>query len=222
MDPPVKIRVKICCIQDADEARLAIAHGADALGLVGPMPSGPGIIDAERIRAIAATVASPVRSFLLSSAWEAATLLRQVDEAGVTTLQLVDEVSGEVLRALRAARPALELVQVIHVGGPDALSQARAVAPLVDAVLLDSGFPWAPVPELGGTGRTHDWAVSARVVAAIDKPVWLAGGLRPENVAAAVARVRPYGIDICTGVRSDGRLDPAKLAAVMAAVRAAA
>jgi phosphoribosylanthranilate isomerase len=95
------------------------------------------------------------------------------------------------------------------------------VAPEVDALLLDSGNQSLPVKELGGTGRTHDWSVSRRIVEAAPVPVYLAGGLTPDNVGEAVRRVRPFGVDVCSGVRSGGRLDEARLAAFAAAVRAA-
>jgi phosphoribosylanthranilate isomerase len=85
------------------------------------------------------------------------------------------------------------------------------VAPHVNAILLDSGNPSAAVKELGGTGRVHDWELSRRIREAVDVPVYLAGGLRPENVAEAVARVGPFGLDVCSGVRSDGRLDRDKV-----------
>jgi phosphoribosylanthranilate isomerase len=112
-------------------------------------------------------------------------------------------------------------MQVIHVTGPEVLAGATAVAPLVDAILLDTGSPSAAVKELGGTGRTHDWAVSRQIREAVDVPVFLAGGLRADNVAAAIRQVRPGGIDVCTGVRTEGRLDPDKLARFVEAVRQA-
>ncbi len=83
----------------------------------------------------------------------------------------------------------------------------------VDALLLDSGRPSAEVPELGGTGRIHDWSVSREIVRSVGVPVILAGGLRSDNVAEAVAAVVPFAVDVCTGIRTNGRLDPVKLEA---------
>ena len=96
-----------------------------------------------------------------------------------------------------------------------------AYAPFVDAFLLDSGKPGAAIPTLGGTGDVHDWDISAAFVAASPRPVFLAGGLTAANVGAAIARVRPFGVDLCSGVRTDDRLDAAKLAAFVGAVRQA-
>ncbi len=217
-------RVKICCIASVEEARLALAHGASALGLVSAMPSGPGVIADARIAEIAAaTRDAALRSFLLTSRVTAEAIAAQHAAAGTTTLQLVDHVPHDELRRLRGLCPGVELVQVIHVTGEASVDEALAAAPLVDALLLDSGNPALVVKELGGTGRTHDWSLSRRIRDAVfPLPLWLAGGLRVHNVGEAIAAVRPHGLDLCTGVRSDGRLDATKLAAFMQAVRAAA
>ena len=219
MDSILRPRIKVCCIASVDEAWTAIRAGASALGLVSAMPSGPGVIGDELIAEIAARVPPGVASFLLTSAADADAIIRQQRTARVNTLQLVDAVPLDVYPILRAELPGIALVQVIHVRGPESLDEAREVAPHVHALLLDSGNPAAAVKELGGTGRVHDWEVSRRIVDAVDVPVWLAGGLRPDNVVGAVARVGPFGLDVCSGVRTDGRLDAAKLQAL---VRAAA
>lgn len=224
---PARPLVKICCIASVDEAHLAIAAGARALGLVSAMPSGPGVIDEATIAAIARDVAAThgtaVRTFLLTSRQTAAGVIEQHQRCRTTTLQLVDDLPPAELRALRAALPGVELVQVVHVTGVASAAAALAVAPLVDALLLDSGNPDAVVKELGGTGRTHDWAVSARIraaAAALGKPLWLAGGLHAGNVGQAVATVQPQGLDLCSSVRVDGRLDAQRLAAFFAALPA--
>jgi phosphoribosylanthranilate isomerase len=183
------------------------------------------VIDEATIAQVAQAIADAhgpaVQTFLLTSQTTAAAIMAQHRRCGTTTLQLVDAVPHDDLRRLRDALPGVQLVQVVHVTGPASLDEAVAVAPLVDAVLLDSGNPQAAVKELGGTGRTHDWALSAQIraaVAALGRPVWLAGGLQPQNVAAAVAAVRPAGLDLCSGVRQGGRLDAARLAAFFSAL----
>ena len=214
-------RIKICCITTPEEAALAVRHGAAALGLVSSMPSGPGVISEEQIAAIAARVPPGVATFLLTSRTTAVEILAQQRLCGVNTLQLVDRIAPGAHATLRSVLPGIKRVQVIHVGGEESVEEARAVAPEVDALLLDSGDPSLPVKELGGTGRTHDWSVSRRIVAAVPVPVYLAGGLTPDNVGEAIRQVRPFGVDVCSGVRSGGRLDEARLAAFTAAVRAA-
>lgn len=210
-------RIKICCIASRDEASLAIRHGASALGLVSAMPSGPGPIDEELIAEIAAAVPPPIATFLLTSATRPDAIVAQARACRPTVLQLVDAVEPGVYHALRAEVPWVKIVQVIHVTGPDSLDEALGVAPRVDALLLDSGNPNLVVKELGGTGRVHDWRVSRAIVERANVPVFLAGGLNVANVAQAIRAVRPFGVDLCSGVRSNGLLDERKLVAFVAA-----
>lgn len=204
-------RVKVCCIASVEEARVAVECGASALGLVSEMPSGPGVIDETLIAEIAVRVPPPVATFLLTCKQDAASIIEQQRRCRVNTLQLCDRVSVEVYEELRAELPGVSLVQVVHVGGEDSFAEALHVARHVDALLLDSGNQSLAVKELGGTGRTHDWRVSRRIVEAAPVPVFLAGGLKPENVAEAVSTVRPFGLDVCSGVRTEGHLDEEKL-----------
>lgn len=211
-------RVKICCIGSAEEARLAVECGASAVGLVSRMPSGPGVIAEELISEIAARVPPPVATFLLTCGQEAAGIVAQQRRCRTNTLQLCDRVGAEVYGELRAQLPGVALVQVVHVGGVESVEEALAAARHVDALLLDSGNQSLPVKELGGTGRVHDWRVSREIRERAPVPVFLAGGLNPSNVAEAVAAVRPFGLDVCSGVRTGGRLDELKLRAFFAAV----
>lgn len=214
-------RIKVCCISSPEEAQLAVAAGAHALGLVSHMPSGPGVIGEALIAEIAARVPPAIGSFLLTSAQDAATIAGQQRRCRVNTLQICDALSAREYATLRYALPGVSLVQVIHVQGAESVDEARGIAPSVDGILLDSGNPNAAVKELGGTGRVHDWATSRQIVEAVDVPVFLAGGLHAGNVGDAIRAVRPYGVDLCTGVRTDDALDAAKLGRFVAAVQAA-
>jgi phosphoribosylanthranilate isomerase len=211
-------RVKICCIASLDEARAAIAAGASALGLVSAMPSGPGVITEESIASIAQRIPPPIGTFLLTSATSADSIVAQQRRCGTNTLQLCDYVEASVYRDLRSELPGVALVQVIHVTGSESVELARAAAEHVHALLLDSGDTSLPVKLLGGTGRTHDWTTSRRIRQAVSVPVFLAGGLTAGNVAEAVRAVEPFGLDLCSGVRTNERLDAAKLAAFFAAL----
>ena len=214
-------RIKICCISSVDEAAVAIAHGAAALGLVSQMPSGPGVVSDDLITAIIATVPPPIATFLLTSARDADAIIAQQRRMRPTTLQLVDHLGADVHRALRKALPGVTLVQVVHVEDEESVQYALAASHTVDALLLDSGRLNAPVKELGGTGRTHDWTLSRRIRDQAGKPVFLAGGLRDTNVVDAMRAVEPFGLDLCSGVRTDGALDAVKLDAFMRAAGAA-
>ncbi len=221
MAPEVQLRVKICCVASIAEARLAVRYGAAAIGLVSDMPSGPGVIGEELIAEIAATIPPGVASFLLTSRQSATGIIDQQRRVRVNTIQMCDRLAEGSYEDLRAALPGIALVQVVHVTGEASLAEAITVAPRVDAVLLDSGNRRLRLKQLGGTGRRHDWRISRRIRAAVEVPVFLAGGLRADNVAEAIATVQPFGVDVCNGVRSDGRLDEGKLAAFFVAVRAA-
>lgn len=212
-------RIKICCISSVHEARLAIAHGAAALGLVSHMPSGPGVIPEDAIAEIVASVPPPIATFLLTSAQNATTIIAQQRRTGVNTIQLVDAQTSETYQTLRRGLPGVKLVQVIHVVDSASLADACEAAKHVDALLLDSGNPTLEIKELGGTGRVHNWQISRRIVEECGRPVFLAGGLRPENVVEAARIVQPFGVDVCSGLRTNGALDEAKLAAFVAVLR---
>jgi phosphoribosylanthranilate isomerase len=220
MQAATKPRVKICCIRSVAEAWTAIRHGASALGLVSQMPSGPGVIPDEDIAAIAAVVPPPVATFLLTCRQDAASIIEQQRRLRTTTVQLCDRLPSGAYAELRESLPGVRIVAVIHVTGPGSVDEAVSVARAADAILLDSGRPDQAVKELGGTGRRHDWALSRRIREAVDVPVFLAGGITAGNAREAVAAVGPFAIDVCTGVRTDGRLDEAKLAALFAALGA--
>jgi phosphoribosylanthranilate isomerase len=214
----MRTAIKICCIASLDEVRLAAESGASALGFVSKMPSGPGPIEESLIASLVPQVPSGIATFLLTSETTADPIIAQQGRTGVNTLQLVDDVVAGAHAALRRALPGVAIVQVIHVTDEDSVEQAVRVSRDVDALLLDSGNPRLAVKELGGTGRVHDWLLSREIRERSGVPVYLAGGLNPSNVAEAIRTVRPYGVDVCSGVRTDGRLDREKLAAFTRAV----
>lgn len=191
---------------------MAVNAGADAVGLVGKMPSGPGPIADDDIRRIAASVPPPIATFLLTSEQTAAGVIDHHHRTKTNTIQIVDELHGREYDSIRRALPHVKLVQVIHVVGERSVDEAAEIAGYVDAILLDSGNPNLAVKELGGTGRRHDWSLSRRIVETCGKPVFLAGGLNAENVREAIEKVGPFGLDICSGVRTGGNLDERKLA----------
>ncbi len=204
-------RVKICCISSVEEAELAIRCGASALGLVSAMPSGPGVIEEDLIAEIVARTPPPIATFLLTSLQDADSIIEQQRRLRANTLQIVDRLERGSYDDLRRALPGVSIVQVVHIDGEESIAEAMAVAPQVDAILLDSGNQKLAVKELGGTGRAHDWAISRRIREVIGSPVFLAGGLHAGNVAEAIRQVGPFGLDVCSGVRADGRLDESRL-----------
>ena len=220
MEPTRHPRIKVCCISSVAEAQLAIRHGASALGLVAKMPSGPGVISEPIIAEVAATIPPAIGSFLLTSEQNVQSIIDQQRRCRVNTLQIVDRLRVGKYGDLRAALPGISLVQVIHVTGEESIEEACRIAEQgVDALLLDSGDQRLAVKQLGGTGRTHDWSISSRIREAVNVPIFLAGGLRSDNVKEAIQAVQPFGIDLCSSVRTDGRLDEWKLARFFEAVK---
>ncbi len=215
------IPVKICCIQSEEEADLAVRSGARAIGLVSEMPSGWGPIPEPRIAEIAKAIPALVSSMLLTSKHTADEVIKQLQFCRTNSVQIVDTFPTSGYAAIREFCPGVEIFQAVHVIDETAIDLASALAEHVDGVILDTGSPHSEVPVLGGTGKTHDWSISRRIVEEADCPVFLAGGLKPENIAEAIQTVQPYGLDLCTGVRTDLALDETLLSAFMRAVREA-
>ena len=217
----VSTRVKICGISTIDEMWMAVRAGAAALGFVSQMPSGPGVISEEKIREIAPHIPPMVTSFLLTCLQSPDEIISQRKRCGLPALQLCRSLRIGDYRRLREEMPGIALVQVVHVPELEALDPILGLAPRVDALLLDSGRPHAARPELGGTGRVHDWQISREIGRRCSVPIILAGGLTAQNVEEAIRLVRPFAVDVCSGVRTKDRLDPSKLRSFMAAVQAA-
>ena len=215
----MRTRVKICCISSIEEVNLSIRLGADAIGLVGRMPSGPGPIDDELILKIARSVPPLVDTFLLTSETSAEKIVEHHRRTRTKTIQIVDMLSEGSYLQIRDALPAVKIVQVIHVIDRSSVEQAIGVSYDVDAILLDSGNPNLKIKELGGTGRTHNWDLSREIRERAKCPVILAGGLKPENVKKAIDVVRPFAVDVCSGVRTNGILDDEKLRKFIGQVR---
>jgi phosphoribosylanthranilate isomerase len=207
----MKTKVKICCISSIEEAKNALKFGADVLGLVAKMPSGPGTIEDDLISEIVKSIPSETTTFLLTPKTTPYEIIEHQRLTGTNCIQLVDSVKIEDYKTLRENLPNIKLIQVIHVTGEESIEEAKQYAEVADMILLDSGNPNLKIKELGGTGRVHNWELSCKIVASISKPVFLAGGLKPENIREAIETVKPHGVDLCSGVRTDGKLDLEKL-----------
>jgi phosphoribosylanthranilate isomerase len=206
-----KIRVKICCICSTDEAKLAIKYGASAIVLVGKMPSGPGIIDDELIHQIAKSIPPPISTFLLTSETDSNAIIAHHKKVNTSTIQIVDALTDRQYHLIKEELPNVKLVQVIHVLDENSVDEAIEISGLVDAILLDSGNPNLATKVLGGTGKTHNWELSKKIRENIDIPVFLAGGINKDNVIQAMDIVQPFGVDLCSSVRTNGQLDENKL-----------
>jgi phosphoribosylanthranilate isomerase len=217
----MRTRVKICCIRSDAEAGMAVEAGADAIGFVAQRPPSPRTIPDDQIASIIAAAQPFVATCLLTSEETADAISAHVDSTCPTTVQILPHIDPAESARLATLQPHVRRIQVIHVQGTEALNLIEDYAPYVHGFLLDSGNPISTGHKFGGTGRQHDWDVSAEFVKVSPVPVFLAGGLSPANAADAILRVKPFGIDLCTGVRTDGLLNREKLMSFMLAVRKA-
>ena len=214
----MRTRIKICCISSKKEAQMAINQGADALGLVGKMPNGPGPIPDWLIAEIAKSIHPPVASFLLTSEQSSEEIIHHVKRVDTNTVQIVDQLTSGTYGDIRVSLPYLRIVQVIHVSGEESIEEAINVSTETDALLLDSGNPRGAIKTLGGTGNVHNWEISKVITESVKVPVFLAGGLNAQNIRQAIETVKPFGVDICSGVRTEGKLHKQKLADFIGAV----
>lgn len=209
------MRVKICGIRRVEDALAAVLSGADAVGcLVGLDYATPDRVAPATARAIFEALPPFVARVLVTHRTGLAEVTALMRESGATVAQLHGEFPTVAISALREALPYATIVKSVHVTGEDSIAAAVAASRVADAILLDTKARG----RIGGTGVTHDWSISARIAGASSKPVILAGGLTPENVAEAIAHVHPYAVDVNSGTRgSDGFKDHAKIRAFLAA-----
>lgn len=215
MQPTLIPRVKVCCISSVEEAWIAIRHGASALGLASKTRSDLDVVADLGIAEIAGAVPPPIATFLLTSSQDAGEIVTRQRRGRTNTVQLCDRLETGSYRDLRRGMPGVSLVQVIHVIDETSLKEAVRIAPFVDALLLDTHDQMLQAKESAGTGRTRDWRISRSIREQVNIPVFLSGGLKPENVAEAIRYVGPFGVDVCSGVRADGRLSELKLTALL-------
>ena len=187
------------------EAKLAVSNGAHAIGLVSQMHSGSGfMIDDDDISEIVTETPPPTSTVLLTSEDDLAKIIEHQRTTRANTLQLIGPILPESVLELREALPDVSLTRGVSVVDSTAIEEALSFSTVADALLLDSKVAHC---QGGGTGLTHDWSVSHRIVDASPLPVWLAGGLSPDNVAEAIQSVAPFGLDVCSGLRPNRSLD---------------
>jgi len=204
-------RVQIAGISSLDDALAAERAGADALGFTVRLPTGVhDDLTEAKARGIIAALPPFIATVAITYVDTARAAVELCRYLGVSALQLHGPFPTQELPLIRAARPHLKLIRAVHVTGPEAQAQARALERRVDALILDTYDP--ATGRHGATGKTHDWTISRQIVAQTHTPVILAGGLTPDNVSEAIRAVRPWAVDVHTGVEhADGRRDLDKL-----------
>jgi phosphoribosylanthranilate isomerase len=201
--------IKICGLRSYEEARLALDCGATAFGfLVGLSYATADQISPENAAGIIGKLPENADTVIVTHQTDPEKAAALARITGGHTLQVHGDMPPAGVRKLAALAPDLRLIKAVHVSGPESIEAAAAYAGIAHALLLDT----RTVDRLGGTGRTHDWSISARIVAAVPVPVYLAGGLTPENISDAIERVRPAGVDVNSGVKdSAGEKDAEKV-----------
>ncbi|MFP5237819.1 MAG: phosphoribosylanthranilate isomerase [Acidobacteriota bacterium] len=207
----MSVWVKICANTSAGDALLAAEAGADAVGFV--FAPSPRRVTVEQVAAMAPRLPEELDKigvFVDAPFEEIAAAVRRCCLSGV---QLHAGIEGSTIGKLRwEFGPALKILRVVHFG-PEAVAQASAFAAdsQIDGVLVDSRTATA----VGGTGISFDWAEAARTVFADGKlKLIAAGGLNPENVGEAIRVLRPWGVDVASGVEAaPGRKDPERVRA---------
>jgi phosphoribosylanthranilate isomerase len=199
MSKRLHLKVQIYTMQTPDEARAVAASGVDHLGLTPSDRGLPGEIDFATARAICEAVGSSAVKVALSvesdlEAIEA--MVRAVRPDVLHLCGLAGEVSPDAVRKLRTRLPGLAIMQAVSVAGPEAIQTALEYQEVAEYLILDTQA--ADIAGIGASGQTHDWNISREIVRRVRIPVILAGGLSPENVAAAVRAVQPWGVDSLT------------------------
>ena len=203
-------RVKICGIRSLSEMHIAVQQGADAVGvLVGQVHSSSDFLPTDVAAEICAATPPFVTTVLVTHIQDPPAVLALANSIPSSAVQLHSDLSVTVLRELRRALAPRRVIAKISVEGPSALERARELDRQLDAILLDSID--RSKDQVGGTGITHDWEISAQVVKQVSTPVILAGGLTPTNVRDAIGRVQPWAVDVNSGVRNAKGLKDANL-----------
>jgi len=206
------VKVKICGVTNLQDALAAISFGADAVGfLVGQVHYSTGIfITPQQASDIVAALPPFCSAVLVTHLARPPDVIRAARIANVSTLQLHGDTSAPEAIRIKQQLPYIKTYKAVHVLGENAISHAQRYVGAVDGIVLDTAI--TETGQIGGTGKTHDWRISHKIVRSVPLPVILAGGLNPDNVAEAIETVRPFAVDVNSGVsHSDGSKDLQKL-----------
>ncbi|NLZ30120.1 MAG: phosphoribosylanthranilate isomerase [Methanomicrobiales archaeon] len=212
------MRVKFCGTTSRMDMQCAIDAGCDALGFImGVVHQSSDVVTPAEAAEMIRWLPPFIEPVAVTHLQDPEDLIKLVRDSRCTTLQIQNTIEPFATDAIRDALPFVKIVKAVHVMDESAIRTGKLYEPYVDALLLDSRTR----EKIGGTGIPHDWNISAEIVANSAIPVILAGGLTPENVAGAIRRVRPYGVDVHTGIKKDGIRDPEKTLAFAREARGA-
>ena len=206
------VRVKICGIMTPDQGRQIAKLGANAIGFI-CVEKSPRYVTPEQIRQITKVLPQETDRIGVFMNHKLETIVSTVETSGLTSVQLHGSESVEFCQQVRSALPATELIKAFRVESAETLKSTQNYTSVVDWLLLDAYHPNLG----GGTGLVLDWETLSAFKP--DRPWFLAGGLTPANLAAALNTLSPHGIDLSSGVEiSPGYKDLAKVAALFEAI----
>jgi len=214
--------VQIFEVQTPDEAAALVRLGVDHIGVLvgdGVFPRELSVAQAKEIFAVVPAGKKRVALSLSADLEEVARVVQETRPDIVQVQAAIDDFSVAMTRALKTRFPQVPIMRAIPVIDEASIETAASYQGVADFLLLDS---WDPgTRQFGALGRTHDWGLSRRIVDDVGISTILAGGLGPENVAAAIAEVRPAGVDSKTKTDRAGELgkDLAKVQAFVAAIK---
>ncbi len=197
--------IKVCGIQNINEANGAIEAGANTIGMLTGVPEYvEDKISPETAKKIVVSLPRGIRTVMVTHLLEVSKIVEIAEYTGISALQIHNDLSTEGMKSLREYVPNLELIKTIHVLDESAIEDAKVYESFSDIILLDTKAG----ERIGGTGKTHDWNISKRIVEEVGIPVILAGGLNPRNINEAISKVKPAGIDANSGLENkDGSKD---------------
>jgi phosphoribosylanthranilate isomerase len=212
------MRVKFCGTASLADMQCAVDAGCDAMGFImGVTHQSSDFVTPAEAAEMVRQLPPFIEPVAVTHLQETEDLIRLVKDSRCTTLQVQNTVEPSELDVIRYALPYLKIVKAVHVTDASAVKTAKRYEPHADALILDT----RTAEKIGGTGIVHDWNISAKIVANSAIPVILAGGLTPENVREAIQKVRPYGVDVHTGVRKNGARNPERTLAFAREARSA-
>jgi len=205
------IKVKICANRSVEDAKMSIAFGADVIGiLVGQEHTSDDFVDKFKAREIATFAKGKCDVSLVTHLTNAKEIIELTKFIGNNTIQLHSDISEDEVLLIRKELPNVKLVRLIHVSSDGKICTDYQKMKYVDFYLLDSFN--LKTNQVGGTGLTHDWNKSRKLISILNKPTFLAGGLNPNNVKEAIKLTRPYGVDVNSGCKNElGKKDANKV-----------
>lgn len=199
------MRVKICGIKNVEDALKSVEYGADAIGvLVGQEHNSKDFISIKTAKKIIESLPPLVSSVLVTHINNSEEISHMIKTIGVTTVQLHSDIDIQGIEKIKFNCPNVKIIKLVHVIDEKSMQQVDFFANSSDAILLDTINN--VTDQVGGTGKTHNWEIDRKIVEHTNAKIIIAGGLNPNNIKEAIHKIKPYGVDVNTGVQNKNGL----------------